>query len=130
METIENGIYIELHKFSMDDEEIKSKAYDYAFFITEDNRSWRAVYMLDWDDVEMFLEENSDSNNVYYAETYEVNQLTKDFLHLCTEMGCWPTDEDPLGAVVQSVNIENRGYPSINFFLIHDGETIYEDCLN
>lgn len=129
MKTPENGIFIELHKFSMDDEEIKSKIF-YALFITKDNRSCRAVYVTEWDDVEMLLEENPDYNNVYYAETYDMNKSTKKFLDSCDDMGIWPTDEDPLGAVVQSVNLEDRGYPSINFFLIHDGKTIYEDCLN
>lgn len=126
-----NGIFINLKVFDVSNEDVKSKAGSYCFVIT-DGKTFKAIGpYVEWDEVEEFIMENPSLTSIYYSDdNWEANDKTNDYMNASHESGYWPTDESPLGAVVQSINCENRGYPSINYFLICDGKTLLEDCLN
>ena len=126
-----NGIFIDLKVFDVSNEDVKSNAADYCFFIT-DGRTFKAIGpYVDWDEVEEFIMENPSFTSIYYSpETWEANDKTNDYINASHESGWWPTDETAIGAVVQSINLEHWRYPSINYALICDGKTLLEDCLN
>ena len=119
-----DGIFIDLKVFDVQNEDVKSNAESYCFVIT-DGRTFKAIgEYVPWDEVEDFIMENPSLTSIYYSDTWEANDKISDYINASHESGCWPTDDTPLGAVVQSINCENRGYPSINYFLICDGKTL------